>query len=223
MTRATQGAILLLFGLALARLGSGDLLLRFVRASARPWVVAGAVGVVVLGLFTLVVDARASGTGDDGHVPVITWLAIAPVLAVMVIGPPALGGYTAAHRHAAAVHADAAALPPLRSRAVVSMQLTEFTIRAITGNGASLQGHVLALTGFVARREPAGFVLARLIITCCAADAAPLFVHVRGTESPPLNSWVRVYGRYAGHDPDHNPALAGVRADAVPEPTSPYE
>lgn len=121
MTRATQGAILVLFGLALARLASGDLLLRFVRASARPWVVLGAAAVVLMGVLTLVADARAEGTAGHGHVPVVTWLAVAPVLAILVVGPPALGSYTAAHRHPAALHADAALLPPLPAQAVVSM------------------------------------------------------------------------------------------------------
>jgi uncharacterized membrane protein YcgQ (UPF0703/DUF1980 family) len=86
------------------------------------------------------------------------------------------------------------------------MTLFEFGQRAFEQNGASFDGAMVKLTGFVADAAPDGFRLARYQIACCAADAAPVVIRVVGVHSgvPPLDQWVTVIGRFergGGHVP----------------------
>jgi uncharacterized membrane protein YcgQ (UPF0703/DUF1980 family) len=57
--------------------------------------------------------------------------------------------------------------------------MLDFSTRALWDSGRTLAHHDLSLTGFVLKHWPDGFVLARLVITCCAADARPVEVLVR--------------------------------------------
>lgn len=57
--------------------------------------------------------------------------------------------------------------------------------------------------GFTVRTgKPDRFQLARFLISCCAADAVPVFVEVKamGNEIPADNEWVDVAGRLGRHD-----------------------
>ncbi|MFL6163516.1 MAG: hypothetical protein ACJ74U_14975 [Jatrophihabitantaceae bacterium] len=106
-----QATILLLFGTALLKLATSDALLLYVRPVARPWVGLAGLALVVLAGWTLLSLARNSTAPEladptasveiseddsiDGHghgaVTPAMWLVLAPVLAVLVIAPPALG------------------------------------------------------------------------------------------------------------------------------------
>lgn len=45
--------------------------------------------------------------------------------------------------------------------------------------------------------EPGGFQLARLVITCCAADAQPIVAQVLTSAAPPArDTWVTVTGTF---------------------------
>jgi uncharacterized repeat protein (TIGR03943 family) len=78
------------------------------------------------------------------------------------------------------------------------MTLLEFGQRAFDHDGSSFNGAAVQLTGFVAGAEENGFKLARYTIACCAADAAPVVVHVVGTvgDPSPRDQWVRVTGTF---------------------------
>ena len=67
--------------------------------------------------------------------------------------------------------------------------------------------------------------LARLVITCCAADARPVEVEIRSAQRPATGSWLTVTGRYGGVDPAQPtfPVLAARTLTAVRQPTDPYE
>jgi uncharacterized repeat protein (TIGR03943 family) len=57
--------------------------------------------------------------------------------------------------------------------------------------------------GFVVRTgKPDRFRLARFLISCCAADAVPVFIEVKamGNEIPADNAWVDIAGRLQRHD-----------------------
>ena len=102
MSTRTQAFVLLLFAAALLRLGTSDMLLRFVKESARPWVLVAGVLIALLGVWSLVAAARhdrahaSAGAPDEptdahGHAAASrsAWLVLLPVVAVLVIGPPA--------------------------------------------------------------------------------------------------------------------------------------
>jgi uncharacterized membrane protein YcgQ (UPF0703/DUF1980 family) len=80
------------------------------------------------------------------------------------------------------------------------------------------------LTGFISRVDPGGFQLARYQIACCAADAVPAIVLVRGVAGHPprRDSWVRVTGAYLGGSGDL-PRLAATSVEQIPVPNEPYE
>ncbi len=60
------------------------------------------------------------------------------------------------------------------------MTLLEYGQRAFDHEGASFDGAVVQLTGFVVGPQAEGFLLARYQIACCAADAAPVVIRVVG-------------------------------------------
>ncbi|SHF62829.1 putative membrane protein [Jatrophihabitans endophyticus] len=245
MSTRTQGFVLLLFATALLRLGTSDVLLRFVKASARPWVLLAGAAVLLLALWSLVVSARPDEhptdehptdehptdehpTDEHGHGAVsrAAWLVVLPVVAVLVIGPPALGQFTANRRAPVTATSADTAFGPLPRADPVRLRMFDFALRAASDGGRTLAGRRVALTGFVARRATDGFVLARLVITCCAADASPVTVRVRTADPiPARGSWVRVTGRYAGQDAAATdvPLLMATAVGSVAAPAEPYD
>ena len=130
------------------------------------------------------------------------WLVVAPVVAILIIAPPALGAYSAA-RVPATVAQPAAdiSFPPLTGRPPVQLSLIDFATRALWDQGRTLTGHPVMLTGFVLSggQTSGTFVIARLVITCCAADARPIDIGVESNRPPPpADTWVTVTGTYAG-------------------------
>jgi len=82
---------------------------------------------------------------------------------------------------------------PTRSRSACSTSTAWSAFDA----GHTLTGHQIALTGFVLGPEPGGFQLARLVITCCAADAQPIVAQVLTSAAPPArDTWVTVTGTF---------------------------
>jgi uncharacterized repeat protein (TIGR03943 family) len=234
MNARTQGLVLLLFGGALVRLASGDTLLRYVRPVARPWILLAGLVIVGLAAWTFMVGERVHDDDehDDGHgtghgtVSRAAWLVVLPVVALLVIAPPALGAYTA--RHAAVSIAKPASVdfPPLPKGNPVDDGLDDFAVRAIWDDGRTLSGRTVRLTGFVVGSTAASFTIARLVITCCAADARPIEVAVRTTTSAPADGqWVVVTARYAGANPsDPNvPVVTAVSVRPISPPSNPYD
>jgi uncharacterized repeat protein (TIGR03943 family) len=223
MNIRTQGFVLLLFGGALVRLGISDALLRYVRPAARGWVLAAG------GSLLLVAVLRLVQTRRDGveHAPAerVGWLVLAPVIAILIIAPPALGSFTANRTPVAVVAAGQRDFPALTGAVPHQLALLDFTTRAVWDAGRTLAHQQVALTGFVLSSQPDGFMLARLVITCCAADARPVEVLIRSALRPAANSWVRVVGKYSGV---HSAlaALAILSANSVTgigEPANPYD
>jgi uncharacterized repeat protein (TIGR03943 family) len=224
MNARTQGFVLLLFGGSLLRLGVSSQLLRYVRPNARTWVLLAGMALVWLAGIRLVQAhrARSSATAATG----VGWLILAPVVAILVVGPPALGPYSAARASPLSLSASGQkSFPALTGTDPHVLGLLDFTARAVWDDGRTLTGDALSLTGFVLAQRPGGFVLARLVITCCAADAQPIEVEVRATSPPPGDAWVTVVGRYAGGDAGRVrlPVLSATSIAAVAQPTNPYE
>jgi len=223
-----QSFVLLLFGAALIRLAATDALLRYVRPVARPWVLLAGVGIVVVALWSLATTRPPSPDVDEhSGASGMAWLVIAPVIAVVVIAPPALGAYAAARIPVTAPPPSDRAFPPLRaSTGPTRVTLLDFYARAEFDGGATLTGHRIELTGFVLRGDPDGFRIARLVITCCAADARAVVVRIRSpVAAPRSDAWVTVTGEYAGTSPAE-PTVPVLRADTVAPvsaPENPYD
>jgi uncharacterized repeat protein (TIGR03943 family) len=234
MNARTQSFVLLLFGGALLRLATSDALLRFVRPVARPWVLLAGAAIVTLALTNLLPFNRRGddhlGATRDAHghtsAPRAAWLVLAPVVAILVIAPPALGSYSAARVPVAFAKPSVMHFPALAAGNPVAEHLTDFAARALWDSGRTLTGRRVALTGFVLRGAPGGFVLTRLVITCCAADARPIDIGVRsGDPTLAADTWVTVVGTYTGVSPTDStlPLIDATSVTVIPPPTNPYD
>ncbi|NDU76975.1 TIGR03943 family protein [Actinomadura sp. DSM 109109] len=256
MSRPAQNLLLLLLGGAILwiTLGSGEYA-NYVRPAFRYPLVAAAVALALLGAAGLRREWRDTAEAphaehghEDGHEdghghghghgrgPGVAWLLCLPVLAIFVIAPPALGSFTAARG------ADRAAPPPAppddgfaplpKTGPPVPMTMGEFIGRAYeaqTGDPASFAGVPVRLTGFVTppAKGARGWRVTRLKVACCAGDAIPFPVIVRGLPRPPADTWVRVDGVWepppAGRRATVVQTLRGRSLQRVGRPGNPYE
>ena len=169
---------------------------------------------------------------DHNHSTRPAWLLLLPVLAVFLVAPPALGAdsviRTEARAPSTAAAANAAAFPPLPEGAVVPLAVNEFVSRAGWDSAGTLNGRTVELTGFVVHAE-GRTLLARLVISCCAADAFPVTVHLKGPEAATFASdaWIRVRGQVvpgtATKNNSYTPDFTPDSVTAVSTPKDPYE
>ncbi|MGW4585915.1 TIGR03943 family putative permease subunit [Amycolatopsis thermoflava] len=239
MRRETQNILLVLLGGALLKIGVNGDYLRYVKPAQQPWVVAGGAVILLLGAVAIVRDvlaarqARTVAAGHDHHHPARSaWLLVVPVLAVFLVAPPALGSdsviRTSAGAPRSAVAQDAAAFPPLPAGDVVPLTLTEFVTRAGWDSRGSLNGRTVRLSGFVVHGTE-GVLLARMVIRCCAADAAPMTVRLAGPQAAryPDDTWLEVTGQVVpgtavaanGYTPD----VTVTALRPIPAPQDAYE
>lgn len=220
---AAGGTISLLVGAVLLRLTVTGAYTRYVQSRMGPWLVVAGVVVIVLGVATLV-RARRGGEGDEhGHSERVGWLLLAPIAALLLVAPPALGSYGVDRGATVDVREGAPEFRPLDPGAgPVDMTLLEFSQRAFDHDGGSLGATPVRLTGFVA--GGGGFRLARYQIACCAADAAPVVVRVVGTHggAPDRDQWVTVTGTFRSGDGE-TAQLAATSVVEITEPADPYE
>lgn len=240
MRRETQNILLVLLGGALLKIGIDGDYLRYVKPSQLPWLLAAGAVMVALGVIAIVRDIRAGralathdhghGHGHGGHHELAraAWLLVLPVFAVFLIAPPALGSDSVT-RTVARVPAQASgAFPQLPAGSVVSLPLSEFVSRAGWDSTGSLNGRTIRLTGFVTHKS-GSTLLARMVITCCAADAYPLKVRLDGTQVAGLadNTWLEVTGQAvpgSATSADYYTATFQVQEVVpIPQPKDPYE
>lgn len=220
------GAIGLLTGAVLLRLTLAGTYRWYVRDGMGPWLVVAAIVVIALAIATLalsrthVPDAHGHERGDRAG-----WLLLAPIAALLLVAPPTLGSFGVGRGAVVDVRAGAPVFRPLPSDAgPTPMTLLEYGQRAFEHDGASFAGASVRLTGFVAGGAPGGFRLARYQISCCAADAAPVVIHVEGVvgDPPSRDAWVTVTGTF--HPPaGGEPVLAATSVELISTPEDPYE
>lgn len=175
--------------------------------------------------------------GDHRHGMRSSWLLVLPVLAIFLIAPPALGadavdragGRTIIAQTAPPItQQGAAAFPPLPAGSVVPLSMSEFVTRSVWDGTGSLNNRVVRLTGFVVH-EGGSTVLARLVITCCAADATPVKVRLVGGDAAARrdDQWLAVDGRIrpgsATQRNDYTPDFSVVALTPMATPADPYE
>jgi uncharacterized repeat protein (TIGR03943 family) len=73
-----------------------------------------------------------------------------------------------------------------------------------------------------------GFLLTRFVVTCCAADARPLRVAIRGLTPPwpAADTWLEITGTWRPErravEDERPPVLDATELHTVPAPTNPY-
>ena len=235
----TRSVLLVVLGATAVWLWWSGEALNYVRPGLAPFLLAGGVVVVLLGLlpplglFGEQAAGHADGHGGHRHRARVGWLLLVPVLVVMLVQPAALGSYAVSSRSVVPGGGGDDQYPPLSApvRGAVPMPMAEFVTRAVRDPGQSLVGVRVRLIGFVAPAEGAGgYRLTRFVIFCCAADAEALQAVVRGDPTPRArDQWLEVEGQWvprpaAVDDPSPPPPVLQaevVRPVAPPRP--PYE
>ena len=179
---------------------------------------------------------QMSGQGhgvDDGHSHGLSaraaWLLVLPVVAMLVVAPPALGAFTAERRPATTAPPSWNASPPaLPAGDPVALPLNDYASRAVWDEGRTLVGRTVTLTGFVSRAPGGGWYLTRLALTCCAADATVTKIDVvDGGLTPSVNTWLTVTGTWVPGGGTMSetaiPRLKASHAVVVEPPANPYE
>jgi uncharacterized repeat protein (TIGR03943 family) len=204
VNRQAQAVVLLLVGGAILRASVTDLYLRYVKEGLRPFLIAAGILLVAAAVATLWYELRprrAAHDHDDGHghahrEPMVAWLLVLPVFALLLVAPPALGSY-AAGRSGTAIQ-ETSDFPPLPAGDPVKVGLVDYATRAVYDEGKSLQGRRVQLTGFVLIGDDGVPYLARMTLSCCAADARPVKIGLAGSVPTGVaaDSWLEVVGRY---------------------------
>ena len=224
MTTSAGPGALGMFGVVLLRLGTTDRLTAFVRPASRPYVVAAGVVLVVIGGAAWLSTPHRGTRAPTSR---IGWLALAPVLALALVTPPPQGAVIGIRRSAAPPRAPGV-VDTLRGPEPITLRLSELVARAVWGP-RTLRGHRLRVIGFVRPTSAsAGFTLARLSITCCAADAQEDDVEVRmasRSPPPPAGGWVVVVGWFAGVSTSDRfvPEVLAASVSTVRAPANPYD
>ncbi|PRY36129.1 TIGR03943 family putative permease subunit [Umezawaea tangerina] len=246
MRRETQNILLILLGGALLKLSFTDMYLRYVKAGLQPLLIAAGAVMILLAVIAIARDlkgakdtedtAHAGGHAADSHdahghkASRSPWMLLLPVLAVFLISPPALGADTVnrSDRNAAQETKKGNGFAALPAGDVLPMSLTEFVTRTAWDDSGSLDDRTVKLTGFVVRKNDATYV-ARLAISCCAADASPIKVRMTGSgfEAMPTDQWVEVTGKVvpgsATKDTAYVPTFTVSDIAPIATPTDTYE
>ncbi|MFE5080852.1 TIGR03943 family putative permease subunit [Streptomyces mirabilis] len=236
MNRQAQAAVLFLVGAAVLHAGLTDLYLRYVKAGLRPLLLAAGVVLIMAAVATVWYERRGRGEAGDGeghgHVhrePRVAWLLVLPLLALILVSPPALGSYSA--MHAGTALQAPLAYPSLPATDPLPLGVVDYAGRAAYDHGRTLAHRRVEVTGFVALAKDGTPYLVRMALNCCAADAQPVKIGLTGNIPPVLqpDTWLQVTGTYTAKqtkDPVNDgriPFLDVTAAKPVPTPHDPYD
>jgi uncharacterized repeat protein (TIGR03943 family) len=229
--RETTNVLLMLLGGALLKITLDGTYVRYVKPTAKPWVLTAGVIMIGIAVIAIVRDMVADEPAPDHvHSGRWAWLLVLPVLAIFLVAPPALGADSVlrAGNRTAPVVPRAGSFAPLPRAAVVPIAMGEFITRSVWDSSRSLVGRTVALTGFVVHANGIDYV-ARLVITCCAADATPMKVALTGRQADQLpdNQWVEAAGVLgpgsATEANGYTPTFVVSSLRTVDAPRDPYE
>ena len=245
MNRQAQAAVLFLTGAALLHAGFTNLYLRYVKAGLQPLLLASGAVLILAALATIWYEWRARKGGEadgeahgeghshgDGHVhrePRVSWLLVLPLLALILVAPPALGSYSAMRTGTALQQPYG--YNSLPKSGPLNLTVVDYASRAVYAHGRHISGREIKITGFVALDRTGNPYLVRMALNCCAADAQPVKIALTGHIPPVLqpDKWLEVTGTYTPketRDPVNNgpvPYLKVTAAKPVPTPKDPYD
>lgn len=247
MRRETQNVLLILLGGAVLKIAINGQYLRYVKPWLHPWLIAAGVATVLLAVIGIARDiqaasarangvaapAKPAGHGHD-HGSRSPWLLLLPVLAIFLIAPPALGADKVARsgdRSAIVRQAPsgAAAFEQLPAESAPLLTIGDVVTRAVWDNSGTLDGRQIRLVGFVVHMPDGSVDLARLVITCCAADATPVKVQLQGdgVDGYQPDTWLEARGEIVPHSATeanaYVPLFEVTSLTEVPAPPDPYE
>ncbi len=203
-------------GTLAVRVGTTDLVFRYLRPSMRPWLIASGVVLLALGAIALW-DAwqrtrphKPVGSTDpafapdqvahahEHHATWLCWLLLLPVALGAIVDPRALGAASVSQnrgaRQAFSEPFDLQNYLATHTTGGQAPQLTMAQYITAARNPAdrdALNATEIRLLGFVVPHptDPARRLFSRLQVGCCAADAVPLVVEVTvATTSPNARS-----------------------------------
>jgi uncharacterized repeat protein (TIGR03943 family) len=223
VSRETENVLLLLVGMSGVLIVATGTYTRYVKPTLMPWLLAGAVVVLVLACASIVADVRSGGTHHGGHAhrsPVL-WLLAVPVVVLVSITPPAIGAHASDAGAAAASAAVRRPFPPLPAGDAPEVSLPDVLIRVAQDSAGTLDGRLVTVSGFVLRRGDQ-VDLGRVVIICCAADATLARIPLSGPGAPEAaryadDTWVQVEGRVTP-----GPALNVVSVSRIEAPANTY-
>ncbi|CCK28546.1 hypothetical protein BN159_4167 [Streptomyces davaonensis JCM 4913] len=227
-THQAQAALLFLLGASLLHAGTTDLYLRYVKSGLRPLILLAGAVLIATALATVWYE-RKSTHPHTHREPRITWLLSLPVLALILVAPPALGSYSAVRTGTALQQPYGYA--DLPTSGTLRLALTDYAARAAYDEGRTLRNRQVEITGFVATPRSGPPYLVRMTLNCCAADAQPVKIALTGEVPPVLrpDTWLRVTGTYTPgttEDPVNGapiPYLKVTEATPVTAPKDPYD
>lgn len=235
MSREAENALLLLIGISTAMVAVTGAFTRYVKPSLLPWLIVSAVLLIGLAVVSIIRELRHpadDGHDHDGHShsSSVVWMLGLPVVVLIFVVPPALSP-SAATPSVVAVSNDVLrkAYPPLPSGSAPELSLPDAVARASYDTAGTLSGRTVTLVGFT-YRDQASVDLARITITCCAADARLSMLRLTGPQTTavaalPQNAWLRILGVVSPPDrgdPQSIPALAAVSVEQINAPPDQY-
>jgi uncharacterized repeat protein (TIGR03943 family) len=169
---------------------------------------------------------------DHGHAhrePRISWLLVLPLLALILVAPPALGSYSAMRTGTALQQPYG--YDKLPATGPLDLNVVDYATRAVYDHGRNLKGREIKVTGFVALDRSGAPYLVRMALNCCAADAQPVKIGLTGRIPPVVqpDTWLEVTGTYTDRrtkDPVNGGAIPFIdvtRARPVATPRDPYD
>ncbi|MFE1802712.1 TIGR03943 family putative permease subunit [Streptomyces sp. NPDC059517] len=255
MNRQAQAAVLFLTGGAILHAGLTDLYLRYVKAGLRPLLLAAGVVLIATAIATIWYDRRERRPRTDAHPdpdsdpdldpdlesdphphphahrePGIAWLMTLPLLALVLVAPPALGSYSAM-RTGTALQKQPWGFADLPKGDTVRLSLVDYAGRAAYDHGRSLDNRRIKTAGFLAMGSDGTPYLVRMALSCCAADAQPVKIGLTGHTPTVLrpDTWLEVTGTYTGKrtkDPVNEgviPFLDVTETKPIKAPRDPYD
>lgn len=229
MSEDVRATTILLVGAMLIRLYVTDAYARYVRVGMGWWLLIAGILLVALGLAGVVRVLRpatlVAHDDDHHHSQRIGWLLLAPVIALLLVTPPALGSFGVDRNASVSVTSGGRTFATLPAGPPVQMSLLEYGERVADHGGVSFGSVSVKLTGFVARTQDGnGFRIARYQIACCAADAVASVVRVTGNpgDSPARDQWVTVVGGFQ-RSSDDVPQMVVTSVSPISPPRDPYE
>lgn len=181
----------------------------------------------------------AADLAHDGHQHSTRapWLMLIPVLVLLFVAPPALGAESVDRGINCGVPAPAGttyasrrvkAADPLPAGSPVSLTMQDFVQRSLYDSAYSTAITDIEVVGFISRSncDGAGYSLVRLKISCCAADAIAIRVHVDAPTQYPSNTWVTAVIRAVKNSGDQGdnyvPTATVISLTPISQPADPY-
>jgi uncharacterized repeat protein (TIGR03943 family) len=236
VSRGTQNALLLLVGLSTLVMVVKGSYLHYVKATLLPWLIAAAVVLIALAIAAIVRDFHGGSDDDSGngqghrHRPWLVWLFLLPIALTVFVVPPPLGAHGAAPEAVAAVEPQKRPFPPLPPGRAHLVSIPDVLTRAATDSTSSLDGRLIALTGFTLK-YPDSTDLGRVVIVCCAADAQLARIHLTGpaiaeAAGYPQDTWLQVEGTVvpgtSAASTNYIPTLAVSSVKRIEKPANTY-